>query len=297
MALTDLYDRASSLLERRFLKNAFLPVAVFPVILSWPILIQSGRLDRLAAWWESLSTAGRIVLGLAYFVVTWFFAAIVASQWRNIIRLFEGYPIERTPLGQRSADWHRRRRTEATQWQHYLEYPDEDEVLPTRLGNILRTAERYPFARYNADTIVIWPRLYHLLPESVQRDVEDRRATLEFLLVTCLFWAAFGVADFIILSVTGAAPWVACLCLLVGAVGATLAYESSLSAAMEYGERIKAGFELHRGQLLAALGLKTPGSLEEEKRMWRAFDKFVRQARPADMEQYRRTSAPPTGGA
>jgi hypothetical protein len=104
------------------------------------------------------------------------------------------------------------------------------------------------------------------------------------------------MADFIILSLSGAAPWIACLCLLVGAAGATLAYESSLHAAMEYGERIKAGFELHRGQLLAALGLKTPGSLEEERRMWKAFDKFVRQARPADLEQYRRISAPPVDG-
>lgn len=293
MAITELYDRASSLLERRFLKNAFLPVAVFPVVLSWPFLIQSDRLDRAATWWESLSTAGKIVLGLVYFVVTWFFAAIVASQWRNIIRLFEGYPFLNTSLGRRSIEWHVARRAEATQWEHYREFPDEAEVMPTRLGNILRAAERYAHARYGADTIVLWSRLYHVLPESLQRDVADRRATVEFLLVTSLFWGTFGVVDFVALNVTGAPLWVACLCLLVGVTGAALAYESSLPAAVEYGEQLKSAVELHRLHLLTALGYKTPEDHDDELDIWEALMAFVGQGDETGLDKIRRASAPP----
>ena len=293
MALTEIYDRASTLLEARFLKNAFLPVAVFPVVLGWPFLMHDGRLDRVAMWWESLSVAGKIVLGLIYFVVTWFFAAIVASQWRNIIRLFEGYPFLRTKLGERSAAWHKLRRAEATQWEHYREFPDEDEVLPTRLGNTLRAAERYANARYGADTIVLWSRLYHVLPESLQRDVADRRATVEFLLVTSLFWGTFGVVDFVALTVTGAPAWLACLCLLIGGAGAALAYESCLPAAVEYGEQLKAAVELHRLRLLAALGLETPGSYDDEVDAWEAIVAFVRQGDESGLMKLPRISVPP----
>ncbi|WP_329000524.1 hypothetical protein OHA18_39565 [Kribbella sp. NBC_00709] len=292
MAVAELYDRASSLLERRFLKNAFLPVAVFPLVVSWPYLIQGDRLGQLTDWWESLSAAAKIVLGLVYFIGTWFVAAIVASQWRNIIRLFEGYPFLHTKLAKWSIAWHQARRDEATQWEHYLEFPARHEVLPTRLGNILRTAERYGYARYGADIIVMWPRLYHLLPESVQRDVEDRRATVEFLLVTSLFWGLFGVVDFGFLTIAGSPAWIPCLCLLVGTAGAVLAYESCLPAAMEYGERIKAGFDLYRVQLLTILGLETPASLTDESKTWKALDRFIREARRKDLEKIRAASAP-----
>nr|WP_157553897.1 hypothetical protein [Herbidospora sakaeratensis] len=58
--------------------------------------------------------------------------------WRNINRLFEGYPLTRLTLFVSLA-----RQAENADLAVFRVYPDERHVLPTRLGNVLRAAELY----------------------------------------------------------------------------------------------------------------------------------------------------------
>ncbi|WP_152532300.1 hypothetical protein [Leptolyngbya sp. Heron Island J] len=37
-------------------------------------------------------------------------------------------------------------------------FPDKKELMPTHLGNILRTAERRPLKKYGLDPIIYWSR-------------------------------------------------------------------------------------------------------------------------------------------
>jgi hypothetical protein len=97
--LSGLLDRAASIVERRFLKNAFLPVLLFFPALATPVLLQDGRLQDLAQAWDELSGTLNVLAVVAYLALVWFLAAVVASQWRNIIRLFEGYPLVRIAPG------------------------------------------------------------------------------------------------------------------------------------------------------------------------------------------------------
>jgi hypothetical protein len=298
-AIEEAYDRANSLLEQKFLRNAFLPVAIFPVVLAWPYLLQDNRAAWLINWWNALTVAGQLAVGTAYFAATWFVAAFVASQWRNIIRLFEGYPWENTRLGIRCASWHleEAKRLSSpgvqTNWEYYyLNYPDFDEdmkpqpsdFLPTRLGNILRAAERYPYARYGAEPIILWPRLYHVMPREFLADVDEARSTLEFLLVTSLFCGLFGSVNLLILLATGAPLPLAVACFALGLLLSWVAYQSALPAAAEYGEHLRAGAEVYRLQLLHALQLKSPSSLEEEKATWKAVLEFIGRNTEDDVE-------------
>ena len=43
-------------------------------------------------------------------------------------------------------------------------FPDLDRLLPTSLGNALRAAEDRSGLRYGLQSVVLWPRLYPLLP-------------------------------------------------------------------------------------------------------------------------------------
>lgn len=294
----EIFDRASSLLERRFLKNAFLPALLLPLAILAPYFLQQGRLEQLAGAWDAQSLAVKGMQLVGYFSIVWFLAAILASQWRNIIRLFEGYPLMRVPhLGEYCADWHRSRAEHLDikrhLWALYYGYPeDPDDFLPTRLGNILRAAERYPYYRYRADTIVVWPRLYHLLPRQFVDDVEDARSTVEFLLVVSLWFAAFGLGSLTLITLTGGPLLLGVVCLQAGALGAYAAYLSALPAAEEYGEQLRAGVELHRLQLLESLRLPAPKNLEEERVTWERLLRFVGAGYDDDSQDYVEPGAP-----
>lgn len=279
--MLSIVDRATSVLERRFLKNAFLPVLLFFPALLAPFLIWSGTLqDRVAAW-EVQSIGVKALEMATYLAGTWFLAAIVASQWRNIIRLFEGYPLAAVaPLDRLGRDWHDRRRVLVRAGQlrgtPYYEYPHlSDRVLPTRLGNRLLAAERGAFELYGADGIFLWPRMIHVIPREVVQDVEDTRATLEFLLVVALWLALFGVGNLGILTFAGAPAALLTACFLGGIVGAWSVYRSALPAAMEYGEQLRTAIEVYRHDLLARLKLGMPEDVDAEKELWLSHREYV----------------------
>ena len=84
-------DRAASILERRFLLNAFLPAVVFfggyLVFFLWA----TGRLAGLIHSYLSARLSSQLILLVAFFALAWFSAAFISSQWRNLTRLYEGY--------------------------------------------------------------------------------------------------------------------------------------------------------------------------------------------------------------
>jgi hypothetical protein len=73
-------------------KNALLSALLLPLFVALPFAVQSDRLIVLARSWDRHSATSKLLILAAYFVTAWFFAAVLASQWRNIIRLYEGYP-------------------------------------------------------------------------------------------------------------------------------------------------------------------------------------------------------------
>jgi hypothetical protein len=232
----------------------------------------------------------------------WFGAAVVASQWRNIIRFFEGYPLMRVPrIGKACADWYWRRAGELDAAGElaalYYYYPGtKEDCLPTRLGNVLRAAERYPYYRYGADTIVVWPRLYHLLDRQVVDDVEDSRATLEFLLVVSLWFALAGAGGGCVLLATGSSAAWAVVWFLGSVLAAYLMYVSAIRAAVEYGEQLRACIELYRLRLFEQLRIAEPMNLKLEKQAWTRLTDLV-QAGSVDAEAaYAPRSAPAQPG-
>ncbi|MEV4833501.1 hypothetical protein AB0K05_03205 [Nonomuraea sp. NPDC049486] len=287
--IDSLFDRASSILEKRFLRNAFLPVLLFPPVTLLPSLLQGGRLEALVAAWSAQSLGLQVIETLGFFALSWFGASVLASQWRNIVRLFEGYPWQRWHriygVGRK---WHGARQAElqymslygpnidaAVHLQHRIYPEDPSHVLATRLGNVLRAAEAYPIQRYGAGLVTLWPRLYHVLPREIQNDVENARATMEFLLVLSLWFCGFGVMNpFIAWFLDTSMP------LALGLLGVSLffaycAYVSAIPAAIEYGQYLKSAFEVYRFALLKRLRLRQPTSMADEKKQWADLQRLI----------------------
>lgn len=297
--MNDFLEQASGLLERRFLKNAFLPVLLLPLAIAAPAGFQNDRSAHLAAIWKNESATVQLLQLAVGLALVWFVAAILASQWRNIIRLFEGYPLMRVPwLGAACARWYWRRRQEVAgredNWQLYYYFPTiEEDCLPTRLGNVLRAAERYPYSRYGADSIILWPRLSHVVERQVLDDVEDARALLEFLLVISLWFATAGLAGGSLVLGLGGSPVLAVAWSVGGILAAYLAYVSAIWSAVEYGEQLRTSMELFRLALFEQLRIDTPTNLQEEREAWSRLEDLVRDNLIEDLSKpYATVSAP-----
>jgi hypothetical protein len=288
--IDSIIDRAASILERRFLTNAFLPVVLLPPAIAMPALLQTDRLNQLIGDWGRASLGTKVVLVVGYFTFSWFFAVILASQWRNIVRLFEGYPLWRWPaLDRVGKQWHGAvsfqlaRPVNRKYWYlEYSRYPAARDALPTRLGNVMRAAERYPEQRYGADLILVWPRLYQVLPRDAVDDVEGARSTMEFLLVLSLWFAAFATGAPLVAVVTRHPSWVAVVCFAVGAGGAYAAYLSAITAAAEYGEQLRSIFDVYRLDLLRRLSVPPVETIAEERLRWQTLGALIGRRVPPD---------------
>jgi hypothetical protein len=240
--------QAAGLFERRFLLHAFFPSLIFWTGIGAVIALPRSAM-RVASAWAAQPATIQIIVALGFLAWTWFWAGIIASQWRSVIRIYEGYWHKRIAwLLRPGRAWHEKRMDQvfdrgeaATQ---YFEYPQEEdklELMPTRIGNILKSAELYAGYRYRADAIMVWPRLYHLFPDRFVRSVDEARATLEFLLVVSALSTIFAIFSGVYLLIIGASWWVFLLCFWGSLAIAVGTCYGSVGSALDYAEHVKAG--------------------------------------------------------
>ncbi|HEU0087187.1 MAG TPA: hypothetical protein VFQ77_06010 [Pseudonocardiaceae bacterium] len=279
--------------RRRFLFNALLPTLVFATLLAAVVVTSVGSLRELGGWWAGLDVVSKAVAVLTYVATVWFLAVAVASQWRGIVRLFEGYPAIRLLRGHVpgiAAHTARQRRLwngtedvgaepdpDAAQPEvAYWRYPlpeDGDDVLPTTLGNILLAGERYAVSRYGMDTIYFWPRLFPLLPERFQAEYEEFVVNYEFPLVVAFEAMVVATLGGGTVLLTGGSPLLFVLWFGGGNALAYAFYVLSFSSAEELAEQQRTAFDLYRHLLLEQW--PTPADVRDEKAAFTEIEDFI----------------------
>jgi hypothetical protein len=284
-------------LDSRFILTLFFPSLLFWGGLTAVYFAPTG-LETALAQWRTQNTdiqIMQIILALAW--VT-FFAHLLSNQLVWLTKQFEGYWDWFPMLGSRLADRRRkhyqqelRRLDDNGQYEpiyYGFPFPDEpEEVMPTRLGNVLKNAEQYSYKRYDMDAVLLWPRLYSVLPENFMKSFEGAKASLDFMLVFSSLSVLFALVTGIYLLIIQGAWWLFLLCFLGGLAMARLAYKSALEAAITYGQLIKSAFDLYKGVLCKQLGYEQPKSLAEERDFWRNLYDLVYRGEAGNPEALR----------
>lgn len=178
----------------------------------------------------------------------------------------------------------------------------EEDLLPTRLGNVLRGSEKYPEKYGLTAGIDLWTRLATVLPPNIANTLEEKNNNMLFLLNSSLlsyimsifaFWnwgsckvnqscsttltlikfidlrkglssCANGLAEneFLILGFV----WI-----FVGYV----LYILSIPVAKTMGLLIRSSFDLYRFDLLKQLNYSIPRTLTQEKKIWQKISDFI----------------------
>jgi len=128
-----------------------------------------------------------------------------------------------------------------------------DQLMPTKLGNLLKAAEGYALNRYGLDSIICWPQLWLILPDSTKKELQEARADLNTA-ARAWFWSIL----FLVWTVW--AWWI----IPVSVLSAFFAYYWLLNAATTYSDLLKATFDVHRPALYKSLRWPLPKTPAEE---------------------------------
>ena len=301
--LNDVFKEVPGLLGRRFLMNAF-----FPSFLFWGLVIVvviAGQADFVNSLkeWNQLDITLKALQIIVFFSWIIFFSIILSSHFNTILRFYEGY--WNFPLGQlknnrrnlykaRLDDLYNQGDKYETIYLYYPLPKHKDNVMPTRLGNILRNAELYSFDRYGIDAVLIWSRLYNLFPERFLETIAEAKSSLDFMLMVSALSSIFALFSGVYLVIVQASGLLFLMCFWGGLFLAWLTYRSALGSALLYAQQIKAGFDLYRHELLKQMRLELPKTPSEEPKLWEEIGKLLYKDEKNVQLQYKNPDAAKT---
>ncbi|HEX9945044.1 MAG TPA: hypothetical protein VGG03_23795 [Thermoanaerobaculia bacterium] len=302
--MTGLLSALSGQFSKSLLLSTLLPVVVFVLLVLVLVMPQIPSTVPVVHWVQGLDSEWKLAaVTLAVVLLT----ALLHNLNGPVIRFYEGYPWCDSSVGRRRIRAHRQRMVSMlAQWRglwtllrddeagrhpeyekavdHWndlgralnTQYPDEPgAVLPTRLGNVIRSFESYPWRQYKMRAITLWPRLVARLDAAYAPQIDDAKSSVDFMLNGSLLCGVLAVLVAVVhlafpVDLSSARVFVPLL-LQVTLFGG-LAYGFYLAAiprAQSWGIAVKGAFDLFRGDLLEALGYRyQPESLEEERLLW-----------------------------
>jgi hypothetical protein len=161
-------------------------------------------------------------------------------------------------------------------------FPNEEQwVLPTSFGNTIRAFEVYPKVMYGLDAIPGWNRLLGVIPKEYSTLINDAKAQVDF-------WVNLWVLSIILIleyAIAGVVTsqfklwWFPILMLAVTFV----AYARARVAAIEWGDLIKAAFDIYLPELSKKLGFEKPANRDEEIALWHKVSQSIIYAKPEYM--------------
>ncbi len=297
--LDNFWDAVGGELARRWVTSS-VPALVFWVggFLAWTQA--RGGLGRLRTPADSLAhqpAAVQLTVVLVALLGVGASGVIVKRLVQPVLRILEGYwpswldPV-RQRLVQRMSD---RVNKEQLEWQQTAPEamkpaPDPDKarifqrldrrqrrypsspgpLMPTRLGNILRAAETRPRDKYGLDTVVVWPCLWLILPDSVRQELNSARASLDAAVASSIWGLLFLLFT----------PWTVLAVPIGLAVTVFAVFFWLPSRAEVFGDLLEAAVDMNRVALYQQLRWPLPSDPRQERTegerlttyLWRGSD-------------------------
>ena len=294
---------------RDFLLGVFFPVLIYlGVNLALYFEVFKEGLGVALADWEKLLLQTQILSILTVLIIITVLSYLIYNFQYSITRLFEGYwphigifrwlRNKRTGLYQRRWDYLKAQigpdskltaaeMDEIAQEQHTF-YPPKahlHRLMPTRLGNILRASEIYALDRYGIDSVIIWTRLNPLLTDKATISLQDSKIAMDFMLLMSVLATTITLIWCPLLAIFTNHLGLFLLCAL-GWPFAWICYQNAVQRSFDYGEELKAIFDLYRHELLKALNRPIPADIDAERKEWQALSFFF-------YYNYLETSEPP----
>jgi len=170
--------------------------------------------------------------------------------------------------------------------------PAQDEILPTKFGNILKASESYPGTRYGIDGVEFWPRLIHVIPKEYQQSIDGTRNELSFLVNISILAVGFFLLCVLAILYTFAGPALETSTappefvgfgytfryLIAGLLALMVNYffnRASIYSVGSFGMMIRSAYDLFRLDLLEKFRLQVPDNSVDEFFVWKNLTELL----------------------
>lgn len=143
-----------------------------------------------------------------------------------------------------------------------LPQDDDDRLMPTLLGNVLRDGEDNAARRYGLQ-FSVYPRMYPSLSAKLDAAIS---AQLDLLDTTSALCVVFALIALLALPLVAHLDWWS-LAPLVAVVASAVAYRGAIATARRHGRLLATAFDLHRFDMLTALHYELPQTPEDELKL------------------------------
>ncbi len=293
-----MFGELPKLFDRNFAVGFFLPIAIF-ITLSGLVLSQYGFAPNLIAFVATDLLVGTTILGL----LSWVGGILLLAVNRDLYRLMEGYgkynpvklfawfekrryqktvsELEKLDDEYRECyaakkDFPAKSRARRNQLMRQLaeEFPDKEEfLLPTPFGNVLRSFEVYPRVMYGLESIDGWGRLLAVIPKDYIELIDAAKSQVDFWINMAVVFILLQIEYVGLVYILGNQLnlWIVLLFIVLG----TIPPLRATSAAREWGDFVKSGFDMFAPKMRETLGFDVPKDRDEESRQWTQFSQAI----------------------
>jgi hypothetical protein len=156
-------------------------------------------------------------------------------------------------------------------------YPiDDEQILPSMLGNAIRRFEEYGYDRYRLDIVTMWYALTSAVPDQLRKQAVGSRAGVDFYICLIYGHLIVAVAAAVTLGLTTLSPAGPAAALAATLLLPALWYRLAVAATDEWAAAIRALVDAGRRPLAESLGYRLPATLNEERTIWEAVSRNSR---------------------
>ena len=307
--MSSILSAISGQFSKSLILGTFMPVVFFIILNVFVLLPYLPADPHVFQQITDVDTRAILVITFVAVVLT----GLLYNLNIPIIRFFEGYTWARTWIGRwrteryqkeldafvelRARVWdlqdtiarrNKRPAQETKEWTNTLnsirsttgliinrEFPARTSVLPTKLGNVIRSFENYPRRQYKMAAITLYPRLISIVDKDYLAQIDNAKSAFDFM-INCSVLSAVLALSVLVAGLLYPIPFSAAQFGIFWFIKIALFfflswgfYVSSIGRASEWGDLVKGAFDLYRWKLLEQLGFKTaPRNMDAERALW-----------------------------
>lgn len=159
------------------------------------------------------------------------------------------------------------------------QFGTSDSIRGTALGNIVESYNTYPFLRYGMEGEIYWTHLQNYMPEAFLKRIREQKIIFDFCLTMATLGVGYGLLAFVVgpLLSSDTSYWLA-IGLIAVLFSYVVYYRLAVFVATQYGDLIRASFDLFRGDLLKAFSVKLDKPITrigQEREVWKKLNQLL----------------------